>query len=73
MVDFGKVEVRKRPVADVAVPEATSASYLKRLPPRQTKAAGSGGRADWTSPVNERLCSWVRYVLRWRPEADNRS
>jgi hypothetical protein len=34
------------PVADVAsVPEATSASYLKRLAPRQTKAAGSGERA----------------------------
>jgi hypothetical protein len=22
---------------------------------------------------NERLCSWLRYVMRWRPEADNQS
>jgi hypothetical protein len=46
VVTFGKAEVRKRlripvPVADVAsVPEATSVSYLKRLAPRQTTAAG---------------------------------
>jgi len=36
-------------------------------------AARSGGApikvAEWTSPVNERLCSWVRYVMRWHPEA----
>jgi hypothetical protein len=49
VVDFGKAEVRKRlripgPVADVAaVPEATSASYSKRLAPRRTEAGGSGG------------------------------
>jgi hypothetical protein len=51
VVTLWKAEVRKRlqipgAVADVAaVPEATSASYLKRLAPRQTTAAGNGGRA----------------------------
>jgi hypothetical protein len=63
-VAFLKVEVRKRPVADVAVPEATSASYLKRLAPRQSKAAGNGAPGNRAGEATREPCWVMRNVVR---------